>query len=146
MTISTSSDGELDKPWFEAWVPHYISAGETFRVIVDDELGRFSMQIPCPIGAGGVSKILFNCSDGHTRIWCSDDETSTSDSYYSSNSVVNESMMDKPVSKTYTLSYSPRMLMLTLRFSLKWIFHISQITHVLALLIDTFHILYPFDC
>jgi hypothetical protein len=46
-------------PWFEAWVPCYISASKTFRVIVGDERGRFSMQIPCPIGAGGGSKILF---------------------------------------------------------------------------------------
>jgi hypothetical protein len=53
--MSSSSDGEADESWFEAWVPHYISAGETFHVIVNDKGGRFSMQIPCPIGAGAVT-------------------------------------------------------------------------------------------
>jgi hypothetical protein len=66
--MSSSSDGKANEPWFEAWVPRYISAGETFRVIVDDERGRFSMQIPCPIGSIGGSKIMFHHPDGHTRV------------------------------------------------------------------------------
>jgi hypothetical protein len=41
--MSSSSDGEADEPWFEAWVPRYIFAGETFCVIVNDKRGRFSM-------------------------------------------------------------------------------------------------------
>jgi hypothetical protein len=98
--MSSSSDGKADEPWFEAWAPQYISASETFRVIVDDERGRFSMQIPCPIGASGCSKIMFCCSDGHTRVWCSDNETSTSGSVSSSNSEVTEPLLDKSVPKT----------------------------------------------
>jgi hypothetical protein len=98
--MSSSSDGVADEPWFEAWVPRYISSGETFCVIVDDERGRFSMRIPCPIGASGGSKIMLRHSDGHTRVWCSDNETSTSGSVSSSSSEVSESFLDKSVPET----------------------------------------------
>jgi hypothetical protein len=39
-------------------------------------------------------------SDGHTRVWCSDNETSTSGSVSSSSSEVSESFLDKSVPET----------------------------------------------
>jgi hypothetical protein len=43
---------------------------------------------------------MFRRSDGHTRAWSSDDETSTSGSVFSSNSEVTEPLLDKSVPKT----------------------------------------------
>ncbi len=92
-TMSSSSDGkkstnegEVEEPWFEARVPRYVSAGDTFHVTINGEHGNFSMRILCPTGAGGSSKIQFRRSDGSTRIYASDNDTSTSESNSSSNS------------------------------------------------------------
>ncbi len=82
----STNEGEVEEPWFEARVPCYVSAGDTFRVTINDERGNFSMRILCPTGAGGGLKIQFRRSDGSTRIYASDDDTSTSESNSSSDS------------------------------------------------------------
>ncbi len=43
---------------------------------------------------------MFCCSDGHTRVWCSDDKISTSGSVASSNSEVTKSLLNKSVPET----------------------------------------------
>jgi hypothetical protein len=44
---------------------------------------------------------MFHRSDGHTRVWCSDDETSTSESYSLSYSQLTESLLDKSAPESY---------------------------------------------
>ncbi len=46
--MSTSSDGKnnpnedgVEEPWFQVMVPRYVKAGDTFRVTIDDERGKF---------------------------------------------------------------------------------------------------------
>ncbi len=85
----STNEGELEEPWFEAMVPRYVNAGDTFRVTID---GKFSMRVLCPTGAGGGSKIQFR--RGSTQIYASDNNTSTSESNSSSNSEGEEAKQD----------------------------------------------------
>ncbi len=62
--MSTSSDSKnnpdedgVEEPWFQVMVPRYIKAGDTFRVTIDDERGKFFMRVLCPTGAAGGSKM-----------------------------------------------------------------------------------------
>jgi len=50
--MSTSSDGKnnpdedgVEEPWFQVMVPRYVKTGDTFRVTIDDERGKFSMRV-----------------------------------------------------------------------------------------------------
>ncbi len=34
---NNTNEGRVEEPWFEAMVPHYVNAGDTFHVTIDDE-------------------------------------------------------------------------------------------------------------
>ncbi len=100
--MSTSSDGKnnpdedgVEEPWFQVMVPRYVKAGDTFRVTIDDERGKFSMRVLCLTGAAGGSKIEFRHSDGSTRIATIND-TSTSESSSASDSEGEEEAKQDP--------------------------------------------------
>jgi hypothetical protein len=98
--MSTSSDGKknpkedgVEEPWFQVMVPRYVKAGDTFRVTIDDERGKFSMRVLCPTGEAGSSKIEYRRSDGSTRIATIND-TSTPESSCASDSEGEEAKQD----------------------------------------------------